>query len=227
MSRVPSVPGVEVGASWLGGCEHALTAGALELLAVLHGTLGPGRAELAASRAVRDSERVGGRCPNSRPGRRTCGRATGGWPRWPRAWSVAGSRSPAPTDRKMIINALNCGAKIFMADFEDSNTPTFDNLVTGQLNVRDASRRRHRRCSSDSAASKMPRERSATSSPPGSGRPRWRRRWRMGEPMPVAHIARVPDAPVQGVPVGRHLADALDVPRHAGLAQHPDGRFDP
>jgi hypothetical protein len=49
----------------------------------------------------------------------------------------------------------------------------------------------------------------------------------MGEPMPVAHIARVPDAPVQGVPVGRHLADALDVPRHAGLAQHPDGRFDP
>jgi hypothetical protein len=50
---------------------------------------------------------------------------------------------------------------------------------------------------------------------------------RMGEPMPVAHIARVPDAPVQGVPVGRHLGDALDVPRHAGLAQHPDGRFDP
>ncbi len=60
MSSAPSVPGVEVGASWLGGCEHALTAGALELLAVLHGTLGPGRAELPASRAVRDAERVGG-----------------------------------------------------------------------------------------------------------------------------------------------------------------------
>jgi hypothetical protein len=50
---------------------------------------------------------------------------------------------------------------------------------------------------------------------------------RMGEPMPVAHIAQVLDAPVQGVPVGRHLADPLDGPRHAGLAQHPDGRFDP
>jgi malate synthase len=74
----------------------------------------------------------------------------------------------------MIINALNCGAKIFMADFEDSNTPTFDNLVTGQLNARDASRRRYRRCSSDSGASKMPRERPTTSSPPGSGRPRSR-----------------------------------------------------
>lgn len=174
MRSALSVPGVVVDASWLGGCEHALTAGALELLAVLHGTLGPGRAELPASRAVRDAERVGGRRPDSRPGRGTCGRATGGWPRWPGAWSIAGSRSPAPADREMIINALNCGAKIVMADFEDSNTPTFDNLVTGQINVRDASRRRDRRCLPDYAASKMPRERSATSSPPGSGRPRSR-----------------------------------------------------
>lgn len=79
-----------------------------------------------------------------------------------------------PADRKMIINALNCGAKIVMADFENSNTATFDNLVTGQLNLRNASRRRYRRCLPDSAASKMPRERSATSSPPGSGRPRSR-----------------------------------------------------
>jgi hypothetical protein len=50
---------------------------------------------------------------------------------------------------------------------------------------------------------------------------------RMDEPMPVAHIAPALDAPVQGAPVGRHLADALDGHRHAGLAQHPDGRFDP
>jgi hypothetical protein len=46
---------------------------------------------------------------------------------------------------------------------------------------------------------------------------------RMGEPMPVAQVF---DASVQGVPVGRHVADALDGPGHAGLAQHPDGRFD-
>jgi hypothetical protein len=44
MSSAPSVPGVEVGASWLGGCEHVLTAGALKLLAVLHGTFGQRRA---------------------------------------------------------------------------------------------------------------------------------------------------------------------------------------
>src|SRR5690242_18326668 len=47
-----------------------------------------------------------------------------------------------PTDRKMVINALNCGANVFMADFEDANTPTWDNLIEGQANLYDAVRRR-------------------------------------------------------------------------------------
>jgi malate synthase len=42
-----------------------------------------------------------------------------------------------PVDRKMIINALNCGAKVFMADFEDANSPTFSNCIDGQINLRD------------------------------------------------------------------------------------------
>jgi malate synthase len=46
-----------------------------------------------------------------------------------------------PTDRKMVINALNSGAKIFMADFEDANAPTWANMVEGQINLRDAIRR--------------------------------------------------------------------------------------
>ena len=46
-----------------------------------------------------------------------------------------------PVDRKMIINALNSGAKVFMADFEDSTTPTWSNVLDGQLNLRDAIRR--------------------------------------------------------------------------------------
>src|SRR6266436_2156283 len=46
-----------------------------------------------------------------------------------------------PVDRKMIINALNSGAKVFMADFEDSTTPTWDNVMEGQLNLRNAVRR--------------------------------------------------------------------------------------
>ena len=47
-----------------------------------------------------------------------------------------------PTDRKMVINALNSGADVFMADFEDSNAPTWENLIEGQLNLRDAVRRK-------------------------------------------------------------------------------------
>jgi malate synthase len=46
-----------------------------------------------------------------------------------------------PTDRKMVINALNCGANVFMADFEDANTPTWENLIEGQANLCDAVRR--------------------------------------------------------------------------------------
>src|SRR6058998_2327117 len=47
-----------------------------------------------------------------------------------------------PTDRKIVINALNSGAKIFMADFEDANAPTWRNMVEGQINLRDAIRGR-------------------------------------------------------------------------------------
>src|ERR1700721_898053 len=43
-----------------------------------------------------------------------------------------------PVDRKMIINALNCGAEVFMADFEDSNSPTWSNNLDGHVNLRDA-----------------------------------------------------------------------------------------
>src|SRR6266480_742516 len=46
-----------------------------------------------------------------------------------------------PTDRKMVINALNSGASTFMADFEDANCPTWHNMVDGQINLRDAVRR--------------------------------------------------------------------------------------
>ena len=45
-----------------------------------------------------------------------------------------------PVDRKMVINALNSGANVFMADFEDSNSPTWLNNLAGQPNVRDAVR---------------------------------------------------------------------------------------
>ena len=46
-----------------------------------------------------------------------------------------------PVDRKMIINALNANVRVFMADFEDSLAPTWDNVMQGQINLRDANRR--------------------------------------------------------------------------------------
>ena len=46
-----------------------------------------------------------------------------------------------PVERKMVINALNSGANVFMADFEDSNSPTWQNNIEGQINMRDAVRR--------------------------------------------------------------------------------------
>jgi malate synthase A len=67
-----------------------------------------------------------------------------------RAWTVAPLPNDlldrrveitGPTDRKMVINALNSGASVFMADFEDANSPTWDNMVDGQINLGDAVRR--------------------------------------------------------------------------------------
>ncbi len=46
-----------------------------------------------------------------------------------------------PVERKMIINALNSGAKAFMADFEDATSPTWENMMNGQINLKDAVRR--------------------------------------------------------------------------------------
>jgi malate synthase len=67
-----------------------------------------------------------------------------------------------PVDRKMIINALNSGANVFMADFEDSNAPTWRNVVEGQLNLRDAVRRAIRHVDSATGKSYALGERPAT-----------------------------------------------------------------
>jgi malate synthase len=77
---------------------------------------------LAETRAVRESEWKVAKAPKDLQDRRV---------------EITG-----PTDRKMLINALNSGARVFMADFEDSNSPTWANLVSGQVNLIDAIERR-------------------------------------------------------------------------------------
>jgi len=138
VSDAPQVPGVEVRAQWRDGYEQVLTADALDLLARLHRELNPRRLELLEARARRDADLAAGALPDFLP--ETAEVRGGDWKVAPPAPGLVDRRVEitGPTDAKMVINALNCGAKVFMADFEDSNTPTFDNLVQGQLNLRNA-----------------------------------------------------------------------------------------
>ncbi len=137
MSSAPTVDGVQI-RDWKDGYEQVLTADALGLLARLQREFGPRRAELLRRRSARDAELAGGALPDFRPETREV--RGGDWKVAPPAPGLVDRRVEitGPTDRKMVVNALNSGAKVFMADFEDSNSPTFDNLVTGQLNLRDA-----------------------------------------------------------------------------------------
>jgi len=137
MSSAPQVPGVEV-LGWQDGYEQVLTEQSLSLLARLHREFGPRRTELLQARADRDIELAAGALPDFLAATKDVREQD--WQVAPAAPGLVDRRVEitGPTDRKMVINALNCGAKVFMADFEDSNTPTFENLVTGQLNLRDA-----------------------------------------------------------------------------------------
>ena len=102
--------------------SDVLTTEALAFVALLQRELGPRRSELLALRHERR-----GAAPRFLPetmldqGGRLAGRAAARRPA-----STAASRSPGPVDRKMMINALNSGARVFMADFEDSCSPTWD-----------------------------------------------------------------------------------------------------
>ena len=138
MSSPPRVSGVEVRAEWQEGYDEVLTSESLGLLARLQREFGPRRAELLQRRAVRGAELADGALPDFLP--ETQHVRQGDWRIAPPAPGLVDRRVEitGPTDRKMVVNALNCGAKVFMADFEDSNTPTFSNLVLGQINLRDA-----------------------------------------------------------------------------------------
>jgi malate synthase len=123
------------------GAEKVLTREALDLVEVLHQTFNDRRRELLSQRRERAARVAAGanldfleatsRIRNSE-------------------WSVAAAgpglddrrvEITGPTDRRMTINALNSGAKVWLADFEDANAPTWSNMVDGQINLFDAVRR--------------------------------------------------------------------------------------
>jgi malate synthase len=118
-----------------------LTPEALELVVKLHRAFNGRRRELLDARHARQAELDAGKLPDFLP--ETAEIRAGDWRIAPFPAQLNDRRVEitGPVDRKMIINALNSGAKVFMADFEDANTPSWDNQISGQLNLRDALRR--------------------------------------------------------------------------------------
>src|SRR6266487_382261 len=118
-----------------------LSSEALDFVALLQRELGPQRRELLARRAERQRELDAGARPDFLAETRGVREAD-----WRVAEAPADLRDrrceiTGPVERKMMINALNSGARVFMADFEDANSPTWTNVVQGQRNVMDAVRR--------------------------------------------------------------------------------------
>ena len=124
------------------GFESILTRQALEFVADLARKFGPRVKDLLARREARQKEIDAGRLPDFLPETRAIREHEWHVTSIPVDLQDRRVEITGPTDRKMIINALNSGAKVFMADCEDSMTPTWDNVVQGQINLRDAVARR-------------------------------------------------------------------------------------
>jgi len=115
-----------------------LTEAAGEFLTDLQRTFGGRRTELLARRAERLERLHAGELPDFLP--ETKAIRDGDWRVAPTPAEIADRRVEitGPVDRKMVINALNSDAKVFMADFEDANSPTWSNCIEGQRNLTDA-----------------------------------------------------------------------------------------
>ncbi|MCL6627098.1 MAG: malate synthase A [Alicyclobacillus shizuokensis] len=138
----PCPNGVMVSGLYQERFAEVLTPEALAFIAGLHRRFEPQRRRLLEQRTARQQAIDAGQLPDFLPETREIRESE---------WSV----SPIPADltdrrveitgpsgdRKMVINALNSGARCFMADFEDANSPTWENTVGGQVNLRDAVRR--------------------------------------------------------------------------------------
>jgi malate synthase len=119
------------------GYDRVLTPEAVAFVAKLHRNFEDRRRALIKARAERQKLFDKGALPDFLPETRAIREGK---------WTVASIPDDlqdrrveitGPTDRKMVINALNSGARVFMTDFEDSNSPTWDNMIQGQINLMD------------------------------------------------------------------------------------------
>src|SRR6516162_6042390 len=123
------------------GYEEFLTSDAVAFAVELDREFGPERRQLLARRAKFQERLDAGWKPDFLPETKTIREADWRVAPIPRDIQDRRIEITGPTDRKMVINALNCGANVFMADFEYANTPSWDNLIEGQANLIDAVRR--------------------------------------------------------------------------------------
>ncbi len=156
-----AISGLEIIGPIAPQAAEILTPEACAFLAGLFRAFGPRREGLLGRRVVRQAEIDGGSLPDF-PAETASVRA-GAWRVPPAPHDLADRRTEitGPVDRKMVINALNSDAKVFMADFEDATSPTWTNMMEGQVNLRDAVRRTIEFTSPEGKAYRL-KERTAT-----------------------------------------------------------------
>jgi len=134
-------PGITIDAPIYPGYETILSPDALELAAILHRTFEPQRQELLAMRIERQARIDAGKMPDFLPQTRHIRESIWKIAPLPKALECRRVEITGPVEAKMIINALNSGADSYMADFEDSNSPKWENQLQGQVNLYKAIRR--------------------------------------------------------------------------------------
>lgn len=141
MTQITLPEGMQITGAIEPGFEQILTSDALALVVKLSRQFEKRRQELLALRLARAARMDAGERPDFLP--ETVHIRNGEWTiaPIPKALECRRVEITGPVERKMIINALNSGADSYMTDFEDSNTPNWDNQITGQINLRDAVRR--------------------------------------------------------------------------------------
>ena len=132
-----NVQGVEIHGAFGPRYGEILNEGSLTFLAGLQRKFNPSRLRLLARREERQARFDKGDLPDFLP--ETKDVRDGDWKVAPIPADLLDRRVEitGPVDKKMIVNALNSGAKVFMADFEDATSPTWENLIDGQINLKD------------------------------------------------------------------------------------------
>ena len=136
-----SATGLEIAGPTVASADRVLTPAALGFVAALQREFGARRREILARRIARQAELDAGRLPDFLA--ETAGVRAGEWSVAPTPPDLNDRRVEitGPSERKMMINALNSSARVFMADFEDALSPTWENVIEGQANAMDAVRR--------------------------------------------------------------------------------------